>query len=376
MHIAYPGQEPTARTWADIYLDRLEYNYRALRRAATGQRFMGIVKADAYGHGAIAVARHLSDLGADYLAVACLDEAMELRQAGVSLPILILGYTAPHYAPLLAQQQLAQTVYDAEMAAALSEAMDGTGRRLRCHLKLDTGMSRLGLFCGEDAIPAQIDIIRGLLELPGLEFEGLFTHLSDADGSADYTRRQLARFHAVADAFPNRFALRHAAASAAVLNFPQESCFDMIRPGILLYGHHPDESTRPLLEIHPVMELKTRIASLKSLPAGTDISYGRTYTLPQDRLVAVIPIGYGDGLSRLLSGRQEMLLRGRRVPQIGRVCMDMCMLDVTGCDAAIGDEVTVFGAELPLEEKAAACGTIPYELMCSINPRVPRIYRD
>ncbi len=376
MHIAYPGRELTARTWADIYLDRLEHNYHALRSEAAGRRFMGIVKADAYGHGAIEIAQRLSALGADYLAVACLDEAMELRRAGVALPVLILGCTAPQYAPLLAEQNVAQTVCDAEAAAALSEAMSGTGQRLRCHLKLDTGMSRLGLLCNEDSIASQIDTIRRLLQLPGLEFEGLFTHFSDADGSIDYTRLQLARFNAVSDAFPSQFALRHAAASAAVLNFPEDSGFDMIRPGILLYGHHPDESTRSLLEVHPVMELKTRVVSLKALPAGTAVSYGRTHILTRESRIAAVPIGYGDGLPRLLSGRQEMLLRGQRVPQIGRVCMDMCMLDVTDCDAAVGDEVTVFGAALPLEEKSAAIGTIPYELMCSINPRVPRIYHN
>jgi len=374
MHIAYPGQALTARTWADIYLDRLEHNYRALRGIAAGRQFMGIVKANAYGHGAIEVARRLEALGADYLAVACLDEAMELRQAGITLPILILGYTEPQFAPLLAEQSVSQTVYDADMARALSAAMAGTGLHLRCHLKLDTGMSRLGLLCDENSIESQIETIRKLLQLPGLEFEGLFTHFSDADGSEDYTRLQLQRFQAVSSAFPTQFALRHAAASAAALNFPAESGFDMVRPGILLYGHHPDESTRPLLEVQPVMELKTRVASLKELPAGSAISYGRTHILTHDSRIAVVPIGYGDGLPRLLSGQQEMLLRGQRVQQLGRVCMDLCMLDVTGCEAAIGDEVMVFGAALPLEEKAAASGTVPYELMCGINPRVPRLY--
>ena len=374
MQIAYPNQALTARTWADIYFDRLESNYRSLRRAMPGQKFMGMVKANGYGHGAIEISRQLESLGAEYLAVACLNEAMELRQAGITLPVLILGYTEPRFAPLLAEQALAQTIYDVDMARQMSEAMRGCGRRLRCHLKLDTGMSRLGLLCDECSIERQIETIHDLLLLPGLEFEGLFTHFSDADGSAGYTHLQLQRFRQVSEAFPSRFALRHAAASAAVLNFPAEAGFDMVRPGILLYGHHPDESTRSLLEVQPVMELKTRVASLKEMPAGSAISYNRTHILSRDSRIAVVPIGYGDGLPRLLSGRQEMLLRGRRVPQIGRVCMDLCMLDVTDCEAAIGDEVTVFGASLPLEEKAAAIGTISYELMCGLNTRVPRIY--
>lgn len=375
MHCSYPGQAPDSRTWADIYLGRLEANYHTLRAALPRQKFLGVVKANAYGHGAIPVARRLEALDADYLAVACLDEAMELRQAGIRLPLLILGYTDPRYAPLLAEQDLTQTIYDTGLAAALSAALL-PGQRLRCHLKLDTGMSRLGFYCGEGADFAPI---AALNKLPGLEFEGVFTHFSDADGSDEYTRWQLRRFQAAIDtlaASGMTFALRHCAASAAALNYPDEAGFDMVRPGILLYGHHPDESTRALLNVQPVMELKTRIVSLKDLPAGTCISYGRTYTLPAARRIAAVPVGYGDGLMRLLSGRQDMLLHGRRVPQIGRVCMDMCMLDVTDCPAAIGDEVTVFGAALPLEEKATAIGTIPYELLCAINPRVPRVYHN
>lgn len=375
MQCSYPGQTPTARTWADIYLDRLECNYHALRAYLPRQRFLGVVKANAYGHGAIPVAQRLAALGADYLAVACLDEAMELRQAGLRLPILILGYTDPAFAPLLAGEQLTQTIYDTGMAAAFSRAL-GPGQQLRCHLKLDTGMSRLGFLCDGDPAP-QAAAIAAMRNLPGLVFEGVFSHFSDADGSLDYTRLQLQRFNAMVAALEAegmRFALRHCAASAAVLNFPQETSFDMVRPGILLYGHHPDESTRALLDVQPVMELRTRIVSLKHMPAGTCISYGRTYTLPRDSIVATIPAGYGDGLPRLLSGQQDMLLHGQRVRQIGRVCMDMCMLDVTDVPAAVGDVVTIFGAALPLEEKAAALGTISYELLCDVNPRVPRVY--
>lgn len=375
MHSAYAGQDLTARTWAEVYLDRLDHNYHALRALFPRQRFLGIVKANAYGHGAIAVAHRLAALGAEHLAVACLDEAMELRQAGITLPILILGYTDPRFAPLLAEQSLTQTVYDAEMARALSNAL--TGQRLCCHLKLDTGMGRLGFLCCDGQIEPLADEIAALRALPGLEFEGIFTHFSDADGSEAYTMAQLARFTAVVDALAARgmtFALRHCAASAAALNYPAASGFDMVRPGILLYGHHPDESTRHLLEVQPVMELKTRIVSVKDLPAGSCISYGRTYTLERDSRIAAVSIGYGDGLPRRLSGRQEMLLHDQRVAQIGRVCMDLCMLDVTGHDAAPGDEVTVFGAALPLEEMARAADTIPYELLCGVNPRVPRVY--
>ena len=195
MQCSYPGQTPTARTWADIYLDRLECNYHALRASLPRQRFLGVVKANAYGHGAIPVAQRLAALGADYLAVACLDEAMELRQAGLRLPILILGYTDPAFAPLLAGEQLTQTIYDTGMAAAFSRAL-GPGQQLRCHLKLDTGMSRLGFLCDGDPAP-QAAAIAAMRNLPGLVFEGVFSHFSDADGSLDYTRLQLQRFNAM-----------------------------------------------------------------------------------------------------------------------------------------------------------------------------------
>ena len=376
MEHLYPGQDPTSRAWAEIYLDRLEYNYHALRAYLPRPRFLGVVKANAYGHGAVTVARHLCELGADYLAVACLDEALELRLAGITLPILILGYTDPHFASLLAEHTLTQTISSAEMARAFNDALSGD-QRLRCHLKLDTGMSRLGLLCTEDTVDRLADSLVSLRDLQRLDFEGIFTHFSDADGSAEYSALQLSRFKAAVSALAQRgmtFELHHCAASAAVLNFPDDTGFDMVRPGILLYGHHPDESTRHLLEVRPVMELKTRIVSVKPLPAGSCISYGRTHVLSRDSIIAAVSIGYGDGLPRLLSERQTMLLHGQRVPQIGRVCMDMCMLDVTDIPAQVGDEVTVFGAELPLEEKARTLGTIPYELLCDVNPRVPRVY--
>jgi len=376
MEHLYSGQNPTSRAWAEIYLDRLEYNYRALRAYLPQPRFLGVVKANAYGHGAVVVAQLLRELGADYLAVACLDEALELRLAGIALPILILGYTDPAFASLLSEHSLTQTISSPEMAYAFSNALTGS-QRLRCHLKLDTGMSRLGLLCTEDTIDWLADTLVSLRSLPRLEFEGIFTHFSDADGSADYSALQLSRYKAAVSALAQRgmtFELHHCAASAAVLNYPEETGFDMVRPGILLYGHHPDESTRRLLDVRPVMELKTRVVSVKALPAGSCISYGRTHVLHRDSIVAAVSIGYGDGLPRLLSGRQTMLLHGQRAAQIGRVCMDMCMLDVTDIPAQVGDEVTVFGAELPLEEKAQTLGTIPYELLCDVNPRVPRVY--
>lgn len=369
--------EQTRRTWAEIHLDRLERNYRKLRALAPESKFAGLVKANAYGHGAVPVAKKLEELGADYLLVACLDEAEELRRAGVQTPILILGYTPVEYAGELLEYGITQTVYDPEQAKALSDAALARGKKLRCHLKADTGMSRLGILCDEAHLEQGAETLAEMARLPGLEAEGLFMHFADADTCPEYSRMQIDRYRRLLSLLEQKgvtFAIRHCCAGAASLNYP-EAHFDMIRPGILLYGHQPDHACDGMLDVEPVVEVKTRVASVKHLPKGTCISYGRTYTLQRDSLVAAVPVGYADGLFRLLSNRQEMLVHGQRAPQIGRVCMDMCMLDVTDIpDVQVGDEVTLFGDGLPLEEKADTVGTITYELLCAVSPRVKRVY--
>ena len=371
--------EQTRRTWAEIHMDRLERNYHKLRALAPESKFAGLVKANAYGHGAVPVAKKLEELGADYLLVACLDEAEELRQAGIHAPILILGYTPVEYAGELLEYGITQTVYDPEQAKALSDAALTRGKKLRCHLKADTGMSRLGVLCDEAHLEQGAETLAEMARLPGLEAEGLFMHFADADTCPEYSRMQIDRYRRLLSLLEQKgvtFAIRHCCAGAASLNYP-EAHFDMIRPGILLYGHQPDHACDGMLDVEPVMEVKTRVASVKHLPEGTCISYGRTYTLQRDSLVAAVPVGYADGLFRLLSNRQEMLVRGMRAPQIGRVCMDMCMLDVTDIPGVrVGDEVTLFGDGLPLEEKADTVGTITYELLCAVSPRVKRVYLE
>jgi len=371
--------EQTKRTWAEIHLDRLADNYHTLRSLAPNSLFAGLVKANAYGHGAVAVARKLEELGADWLLVAALDEATELREAGIRAPILILGYTPVEYAGRLLELDLTQTIYDMEQAKAFSAAACELGRPLNCHLKADTGMSRLGILCDEAHLEDSARLLADMARLPGLKAEGIFMHFADADTSPEYSNLQITRFQTLLARLEElgvTFAIRHCCAGAATINYPRMH-LDMIRPGILLYGHMPDHACDGTLPLVPVMELKTRVASVKHLPKGTCVSYGRTHVLERDSLVAAVPIGYGDGLFRLLSGRQEMLIRGRRVAQIGRVCMDMCMLDVTDLkQVKVGDEVTVFGRDLPLEEKADAVGTITYELLCAVSPRVPRVYLD
>ena len=373
--------QETKRTWAEINLSNLEHNYRTLRgMLPRGCRFMGVVKANAYGHGVIPIAKKLEKLGAEYLAVACLDEAVELREAGIMAPILILGPTPTVFAEDLLQYDLTQSVQDMDSAIALSAAALKADRQLKIHIKVDTGMSRLGFLCDEENMDKSVEEIVNGCALPNLNAEGIFTHFANADGDEEYSMLQLTRFMDTVEklaAHDVKFEIRHCAASAAVLNYPCAH-LDMVRPGIALYGHYPDPSCEGLdgPGLLPVMTLKTRVVAVRELPAGTCISYGCTHTLKRDSRLAVLPIGYADGMERLLSNRTEMLVNGCRVPVLGRVCMDMCMVDVTDIpNVAIGDIVTVFGPELPLEEKADTVGTIQYEMLCGVSRRVPRVYQ-
>ncbi len=374
-------KQTQTRTWTEIDLSNLEHNYRALRAMLPqGCRFLGVVKADAYGHGAVQVARRLETLGAEYLAVACLDEALELRQARITTPILILGYTPTERAEALLDNGITQTVYDVEMARALSDAAAAAGKTLKIHVKADTGMSRLGWLCGGEDQSAAVEAIAQVCALPGLEAEGIYTHFANADGDEDYTMLQFTRFLDLLEALKERgitFAIRHCAASAAALKFPCTH-LDMVRPGIALYGHYPDPSCEGLdgPGLRPVMTLKTRVASVKAVPAGTPVSYGCTHMLDRETKLAALTIGYADGLPRLCSDKLEVLIGGQRAPVVGRICMDMCMADVTGLDVAPGDEVEVFGEHLPIEDVAALAGTIQYELLCAVSPRVHRAYLD
>lgn len=364
-----------ARTWAEVDLAALEHNYRALRsNLEPGRKFVGVVKANAYGHGALPVAKKLEALGAEYLAVACLAEAVELREGGVAAPILILGGTPGELAGELIRYDLTQTLFDLPTARAYSQAAAAAGKGLKVHLKADTGMGRLG-FVG----PGRVEDILTACALPGLEAEGLFTHFADADGSEEYTMAQFTDFLDLRDALAARgrtFPLCHCAASAATLRYPCTH-LDMVRPGIALYGHYPDEGSVGLdgPGLIPVMTVKTRVAAVRTLPAGACISYGRTRALSRESRVAVLPIGYADGLHRGLSNRMEVAFPQGRAPILGRVCMDLCMADVTdlpGVEA--GDVAEVFGQALPLEEKSDVLGTISYELLTAVAPRVPRVY--
>lgn len=374
------------RSWAEVSLDNLTHNYTQLRsHVPQSCKFLGVVKADAYGHGAVPVSQHLRDLGADYLAVSNIEEALQLRRSGLRLPILILGYTPAAYAADLVQMDLRQEVHSLEYARELNEELRGMRRRLSVHIKLDTGMSRLGFFAYD--CEKTVDELAEVAKLENLKIEGIFTHFCVADtrdpDSAAFTRLQFSRFMSMLStlaAIGIRPELRHCANSAAAMLYP-EFALDMIRPGIATYGISPSEELRGMFDLRPVMSLHTTISQIRSYPADVSVSYGRTYTTAQPRTIAVLGIGYADGLARSFSNRASFLLHGKRVPVVGRICMDMCMVDITGIEEAkVSDVVTVFGTDngqtISVEDIAGQLGTIPYEVLCGISKRIPRMYLD
>ena len=367
------------RTWAEINLDALAHNYHALRAMLPqGCGFVGLVKANAYGHGAVPVAGKLEQLGADMLAVACVDEGEQLRRAGIGLPILCLGQTPPELGEELLQWDITQTVEDLETARKLSETALAAGKKLKIHLKLDTGMGRLGFRWEDEGNDAVADDMARVCALPGLEAEGMFTHFAAADGDEGYTMAQLSKFQAARAALEKRgvrLKIYHCGASSAVLHYPC-TYLDMVRPGIALYGYYTDEESRRADRpgLIPVMTLKSRIAAVRAMPAGASVSYGCTARLERDSRLAVLPLGYGDGLPRVLSNQLKVMIRGKACPIVGRICMDMCMADVTDLpDVRAGEVATVYGPGLT-DEAARLAGTISYELLCHVAPRVPRVY--
>ena len=372
------------RTWADISLDNLNHNYQQRRaKIPSGCRLLGVVKADAYGHGAVPISRHLCELGAEFLAVSNLEEAMQLRRGGIRRPILILGYTPPAYARDLVAMGLRQEVHSLEYARALHEELKGSERRLKVHIKLDTGMSRLGFFAYDH--PKTVEELKEVAQMPKLLIEGIFMHFPVADSidgaDANFTHTQFERFTQMLSALKGvgiEPEIRHCCNSGATILYP-EFALDMVRPGIITYGNAPSDELEGALSLRPMMSLHSMIAQVRTVPAGTDISYGRLYRTKEETRVAVLPIGYADGLSRLLTGKASFYLQGKQVPVIGRICMDMCMIDVSGVpEAKPGDVVTIFGYDddgtlLPCERLARAQGTINYELLCQISKRIPRI---
>ncbi len=373
----------TKRTWAEVDFDKLTHNYHVLRGLAPeGTKYLGLVKADAYGHGAVPVAKKLEELGADYLGVACLDEAIEVREAGVKTPILILGCTSAIYAEELVKYNITQACYDLEYAKALSAGAQKAGGTITVHIQCDTGMTRLGFMCHEETMEKSAQEISEAVKLPGLKAEGIFTHFSDSDGSEEYTMLQFGRFQDIIQKVRDlgyEFEIRHCANSAATLLYPA-TYLDMIRPGIVQFGHFPDaKMDHALCDLVPVLELKSRVATVRDVPANTPVSYGRTNTLTRPSRLAIIPVGYGDGFCRGFSNKLTVLINGKKLPIVGRICMDMCMVDVTDApDVKEGDVAILYGSDgtndQSVEAGAEIMNTISYELLCVLTKRIPRIY--
>ncbi|MBE6003700.1 MAG: alanine racemase [Lachnospiraceae bacterium] len=368
------------RTWAEINLDNLSYNYKKIREyIGKDVKFLGVVKADAYGHGAVQVSKHLQELGADYLAVSSIDEAMELRINGITMPILILGHTPREQVDRLICFNITQAVTCEAKAIEYSEEAVKYGGTLKVHIKVDSGMSRLGYICEGDYFEHGVDGICDACKLPGLDAEGIFTHFAVSDEEGDecmeYTKHQFKLFtdvvSAVEEKLGKKFRLRHCANTGATVDYP-ETYLDMVRPGLLLYGYG-DFAKR--LGLKPIMTMKTTVSTIKIYPEGTKISYGGLYTTEKKTRIGVVPYGYADGFLRSLSNRYSVLTKNGPAPVRGRICMDMCMIDLTDKpDVVIGSEVEIFGEHNPIEKMAEMAGTIPYELVCAVSKRVHRVY--
>lgn len=373
------------RTWAQINLDAIDSNIIKIKSIiAPGTKLCATVKADCYGHGFEFTAQEMSEAGADWFAVSNLSEALQLRRVGIEKPVLILGYTPPDKAKELVFNDISQAVYSLEYAKALSENAVKAGVAVNAHIKIDTGMSRIG-FLYHDSVEdaATVDEIAEVCRMDGINPEGIFTHFSSADCEDGelFTRLQYELFCTCTDILESmgiKFAIRHCSNSAAILQYPEMN-FDMVRAGIILYGLYPSDSVVRRIRLMPVMELKSVISMVKEVPDGTPVSYGRTFTAKGTRTLATVPIGYADGYPRSVSNKMYMLVNGEKAPVSGNVCMDQTMLDVTGIpDVREGTQITVFGKDknafLSVDEIAAKAGTINYEVICNISRRVPRVY--
>ncbi len=370
------------RTWAEINLDHLCHNYKVIReRVKDGAKIMAVVKADAYGHGDRYVSRTLEECGADFFAVSNIEEALSLRKNEITKPILIFGITPTKYVLELSELNITQTVFSKEYAMALNDSAKKAGVVIECHLKLDSGMSRIGFMCDSES---DFEDALKCYSLSNLKFTGVFTHFAVSDESShqarEFTKGQFEKFKGFVDKLKScgcDVGLVHCCNSAGVLSYP-EFHLDMVRPGVILYGLSPSDEC-VFKDLLPVMELKSVVSMVKKVPADTPVSYGRTFVTPRETTLATVCIGYADGYPRALSNRGEVLIRSKRAKILGRVCMDQIIVDVTGIDGVCeGDVVTLFGRDnnefIGADELAKIDSTISYELICLIGKRVPRLY--
>ncbi len=369
------------RAWAEIDLDAIAHNVREIRRITNKRaEILAAVKADAYGHGVMETVRTMLENGVTQLAVSMLDEAIQLRKLGINVPILILSYTDPVRAEEIIQNEVTQTVFSHDLAEALSAAAVRQGRNIKIHVKVDTGMTRVGFMPGYSAVKNVLQISR----LPNIIVEGLFTHFASADEKdRSYTQMQFEKFMSICSELGRvgvHIPIKHACNSAGIIEYP-EMHLDMVRPGIILYGIYPSEDVnRSKIALKPAMTLKANVILVKDVEKDTCISYGRIFKTERESRIATIPIGYADGYTRLLSNKGQVLVNGQKAPVVGRICMDQCMVDVTDIsgNVGVGDEVVLFGRqggqEISVGEIASLVGTISYEMLCIIGKRIPRVY--
>ena len=369
-------------TWAEIDLGAIKHNLGQIKKViGSGKKgapkIMAVVKANAYGHGLIEVARTLEKLNVDYLGVASLDEAIALRRAGINLPVLVLGSILPEEIDTALNYDVTLTVCNKGLARQLNKKAKAANKCVRVHIKVDTGMGRIGIW-HEQAF----NFVKMFTKMENIRSEGIYTHFASASRDNFFTRYQLESFEALLRKLTQggiQFDYRHAANSIALVNL-KKSHFNLVRPGIVIYGMHPKRSFARILDLKPVLSLKTKIVYLKDVPQGRSISYGRTYITEKASRIATLPIGYADGYGRILSNRASVLVKGQKAPVVGKVTMDQTMIDVGHIKGVkIGDEVVLIGRQgklqMSTEEIARVSKTIPYEIVCSITNRVPRVYK-
>ena len=361
-------------THVEVDLGQLAQNLAAIRRHVGGARVMTILKANAYGHGLVPVARHMVECGADYLGVAFLEEGILLRREGITTPILVLGGIAGEQIPLFLKHDLTITAPSVEKLRLIDEAAAAQGVKARVHLKIDTGMERIGIHYYSAG-----QLLEASLQCRHVEVEGIYSHFANADAAdLSHARLQLERFLEVLTFYEKRslpMPLRHIANSAGLLQMP-ESHLDLVRPGILLYGVYPSLECARTIAVKPALTWKRRVAYFKVVQPGHPVSYGSSWQSDHPVRVVTVPVGYGDGYFRALSNKAQVIIRGRRHPTVGRVCMDALMVNLEQGTAYNGDEVILLGGDITAAEMAAWAGTIPYEVLTNINTRVPRIYRE
>lgn len=365
--------------WAEINLDNLAHNMREVKRVVKrGTLITAVIKADGYGHGAVQIGKTLLENGADRFAVATLSEAIQLRKNYKDIPILILGYTPNNSAELVVEHNIIQTIYTYDQALAYSKKAKELDNEVKVHIKIDTGMSRLGMRTDEETIKT----IKEINKLPNLVIEGLFTHFAIADESEkEFTYGQAERFNFICNALEREdinIPIKHVSNSAAIIDLPEMN-YNMVRAGIILYGLYPSrEVDKKRVDLKEVMSLKAEVSYVKEIEEGTGVSYGLLFKADKTTKIATLPIGYADGYTRLLTSKAKAIVKGTKVPVVGRICMDQCMIEVTGLDVNIGDEVILFGSDgnnnITIDEIAESLNTINYEIVCMISKRVPRVY--